>query len=119
MSTINFKDFKMGEKIFFIGLIIWILLQMSRFIAFIVSIMVKQSRGLLTWAFVVVYLAISIVDHCGNFTTTSYVGAPSIVQEGSSPYTIPVIQTVIDGLFFVLMFVPGYRRLFFKTEGEL
>jgi len=71
--------------------------------------MVKQSRGLLTWTFAVVYLAISIVDHCGNFTTTSFVGAPSIVAEGG---------TVIDAFFLILLLVPKYRRLFFKTDTE-
>ncbi len=148
-NTIKYKDFNFNEKLFFIGLIVWILLQLSRFIAFelisdinegaesaawmypayldifaavlalplIAAIMVKW-RGLLTWTSTVVYLAISIVDHCGNFTTTGIVGPPSIVQEGSNPYLIPVIQTVFDILFLILLLVPRYRRLFFKIDGE-
>ena len=147
-SKIKFNNFTKGEKVFFIGLIIWILLQMSRFIAkvliddihaggeslawlypayldmfaaflaipLIAAIIFR--RGLFTWTMVVIYLAISIVDHCGNFTTTTFVGAPSIVEEGSNPYIIPVIQTVIDVLFLVLLFVPNYRKLFFKIDDE-
>lgn len=147
-NTIKFKNFSKGEKIFFIGLIIWILLQISRFIAItlindihagaesyawlypayldnfaaalalpLIAALIFR-RGLFTWTIVVIYLAISIVDHFGNFTTTTFVGAPSIVQEGSSPLLIPIIQTVIDFFFLILLFVPNYRRLFFKLDNE-
>lgn len=146
-EVIKFKNFKTGEKVFFIGLIVWILLQMSRFIALvliddinagaaseawmypayldifasvlalpIIAALIKW-RGLFTWTSTIVYLAISIVDHFGNFTTTGIVGAPSIVQEGSNPYLIPVIQTVIDFVFLVLLLMPKHIRLFFKIDN--
>lgn len=147
-NKIKYKDFKTNEKVFFIGLIIWILLQMSRFVAMtliddinagsesaawmypayldmfaailaiplIVAIIFR--RGLYTWTIAVVYLAISIVDHFGNFTTTGIVGAPSIVEEGSNPYLIPVIQTIIDFFFLILLFVPRYYRLFFRIGKD-
>lgn len=143
----KYKYFSLGEKVFFITLIIWILLQLSRFIAItlindihagsesmawlypayldnfaaVLSIPLVLAcifkRGLLTWTAAVIYLSISIVDHFGNFTTTTFVGAPSIVQEGDNPYLIPVIQTVIDLIFLILIIVPKYRRLFF-TLGK-
>ena len=145
-ETIKFKNFKTDEKIFFIGLLVWILLQMSRFIAFVliddINAGVESTawmypayldifaavfalpligaimkwRGLFTWTSTIVYLAISIVDHCGNFTTTGIVGPPSIVEEGMNPYLIPVIQTVIDFIFLILLLLPKYYRLFFKIE---
>uniref|UniRef100_UPI0026194689 hypothetical protein n=1 Tax=uncultured Aquimarina sp. TaxID=575652 RepID=UPI0026194689 len=65
---------------------------------------------------IIVYLSISIVDHFGNFTTTSFVGPPSIVEEGMDPLLIPIIQTVIDFIFLILLLVPAYRSLFFKVE---
>lgn len=143
-NTIKYSTFKRNEKIFLIGLIIWVLLQISRFIAFqliddinggveslawlypayldifaavlalpLIAALIK-GRGLLTWTSTIVYLAISIVDHFGNFTTTSFVGAPSIVEEGMNPILIPAIQTVIDFVFLILLLVPKYSRLFFK-----
>lgn len=144
--TVRYRDYKTHEKIFFIGLIVWIFLQLSRLIAMVLIndinagveskawmypayldmfaallalpliVAVIKWRGLFTWSLVVVYLAISIVDHFGNFTTTSIVGPPSIVEEGSNPILIPVIQTVIDFIFLILIFVPSYRTLFFKVE---
>ena len=147
-TTLKFKDFNTNEKIFFIGLIIWILLQMSRFIAMMLINDINAGveskawmypayldmfaailalpligaiilrRGLLTWTATVVYLAISIVDHFGNFTTTSIVGPPSIVQEGSSPYLIPVIQTIFDFIFLILLLVPKYYGLFFRIGTD-
>lgn len=145
-AQIKFKDFKIDEKVFFSGLIIWILLQMSRFVAMILITDIHDGsasaawmypayldmfaailalpliaaiilrRGLFIWASTLVYLAISIVDHFGNFVTTGLVGAPSIVQEGSNPYLIPGIQVCFDILFLVLLLVPSYYALFFKIE---
>lgn len=77
-----------------------------------------KHRGLYTWAFAVMYWTISIVDHTGNFVTTSVVGPPSIAEDMSNPFLIPVIQTVIDAAFVVLLFLPTYRRLFFRTDGS-
>lgn len=142
----KFKNFSTNEKIFFAGLITWILLQTSRFIALVLIddintasesvawmypayldifaavlaipliIAIIWKRGLITWTVTIVYLAISIVDHFGNFTTTGIVGPPSIVEEGMNPYLIPVIQTIIDFIFLLLLLVPIYRRLFFYLD---
>ncbi len=148
ITTLKFKDYPRNEKIFIIGLIVWILLQISRFIAFVLiddintgaeskawmypayldifaavmalplAMAIVKGRGLMTWTFTIVYLAISIVDHFGNFTTTGIVGPPSIVEEGSSPYLIPVIQTIIDFAFLILLLTPKYYSLFFKIIKE-
>nr|WP_299486555.1 hypothetical protein [uncultured Allomuricauda sp.] len=147
-TTSKLKDLKKDEKLFFIGLVIWILLQVSRFIAInlindinggeeslawmypayldifaavlalplVLSIL--KFRGLLTWTFTIVYLVISIVDHFGNFITTTIVGPPSIVKEGMNPLLIPIIQTIIDFLFFVLLLAPKYYKLFFKIGRQ-
>ena len=145
-TTLKFKDYKRSEKAFVIGLIVWILLQMSRFIALVLIddinneveslawmypayldifaavsalplvIAIMNWRGLITWTSIIVYLSISIVDHFGNFTTTSFVGPPSIVEEGMDPLLIPIIQTVIDFIFLLLLLVPAYRSLFFKVD---
>ncbi len=145
-ATLRFKDFGRNEKIFFVGLIVWVLLQMSRFIAKVliddinagiesvawmypayldmfaailalplIFALIKW-RGLFTWTGTIIYLVISIVDHFGNFTTTSIVGPPSIVEEGMDPLLIPIIQTVIDFIFLILLLIPTYRVLFFKIE---
>jgi len=145
-AILKFRDYKINEKIFFIGLIIWIFLQLSRLIAIVlindindgveskawmypayldifaavfalplIGAIIKWRR-VLTWMSVVVYLAISIVDHMGNFVTTTIVGPPSIVEEGMNPYLIPGIQTVIDLIFMFLLLLPKYRRLFFEVE---
>ncbi len=134
-----------NEKLFLVGLVVWIVLQLSRFIAIplinnvnagaeskawlfpayldlfaavlalpLVWAIVKR-RGLLTWACTIIYLAISIVDHVGNFVTTTSVGPPSIA-EGMNPYLVPIIQTAIDVLFFLLLFVPRFRNLFFRVD---
>ena len=76
---------------------------------------VIKRREFLTWACVIIYLAISIVDHVGNFVTTTHVGPPSIA-EGMNPYLVPAIQTALDILFFALLFVPRFRELFFRIK---
>nr|MCH9681122.1 hypothetical protein [Deltaproteobacteria bacterium] len=70
---------------------------------------------LLTWALAVVYWSISIVDHVGNFVTTTTVGPPSIAEGMSNPYLVPAIQTALDIVFIALLFVPRYRDLFFRV----
>lgn len=133
------------ERLFLIGLVVWIALQMSRFIAIplineisagteskawlypayldlfaavfalpLIWAIIKW-RGLLTWTSTIIYLAISIVDHVGNFVTTTFVGPPSIA-EGMNPYLVPVIQTALDVLFLILLFIPMFRNLFFGLE---
>jgi hypothetical protein len=144
----EYKNFNRNEKIFFIGLLVWIFLQLSRFVAIILindigtgvespawlfpayldlvaaffgiplMIALVKKRGLLTWTFTIMYLAISIVDHCGNFVTTGAVGPPSIVPEGTNPILAPAIQTVFDLLFVVILMMPNYRKLFFQTTNE-
>lgn len=147
-KSTKYCDLTKGEKVFFIGLIFWVLLQISRFIAFkliddintgvesaawlypayldvfaaalalpLIGAILKF-RGLFTWTCTIVYLAISIVDHCGNFTTTHFVGAPSIVEEGMNPILIPAIQTTIDVIFLALLLMPKYFGLFFKLEDS-
>lgn len=134
-----------GSRLFVVALIIWIALQLSRAIAIpliqtivagkesiawlypayldlfavvfalpLIWAIVKR-RGLLTWALVIMYLAISIVDHAGNLVTTTFVGPPSIAQ-GMNPYLVPVVQTALDLLFLVLLFVPRFRCHFFQLE---
>lgn len=147
-DNIKFNDFKIEEKIFYVGLIVWVLLQISRFIAFALIndinngaespawmypayldifaavlaiplvVGIIKWRGLLTWICAVVYLSISIVDHFGNFTTTTIVGPPSIVEQGMNPLLIPIIQTVIDFIFFILLLIPKYYQLFFKIDRK-
>lgn len=146
MIVIKFKEFRTSEKIFLIGLLVWILLQISRFIALALIDDINSGeespawmypayldifaavlalpliagilkwRGVLSWTFAIMYLTISIVDHFGNFTTTTIVGPPSIVEEGMDPLLIPIIQTVIDFIFLFLLFIPTYRKLFFKVD---
>lgn len=145
-ATLRFKNYKTTEKAFIISLMVWVLLQTSRFIAQVLINDINSGvesaawmypayldmfaaitalplifalfkwRGLFTWTSTIIYLAISIVDHFGNFTTTSIVGPPSIVEEGMNPILIPAIQTVIDFIFLILLLLPSYRALFFKVE---
>lgn len=147
-NTISFKNLARNEKIFFIGLLVWILLQASRLVAipliddinsgsesaawmypayldifaavFALPLILALWRrpGLISWTSAIVYLAISIVDHFGNFVTTGLVGAPSIVDEGMSPYLAPAMMTVFDGLFLILLLLPKYRQLFFNITEE-
>ena len=147
-KTVPFKNYTRNEKIFFIGLLVWILLQASRLVAiplindihsgsesaawmypayldifaavFALPLIVALWKwpGLISWTSAIVYLAISIVDHFGNFVTTGLVGPPSIVGEGMNPYLAPAMMTVFDVLFLILLLVPKYRQLFFKTAGE-
>ena len=104
-----------SSKTFLVGLIIWILLQMSRFIALTLigdinagnedpawmfpayldlfaavfavplAFAIWKWRSIEIWSLLVIYLAISIADHVGNFVTVSLVGEPSIVPDGQNP----------------------------------
>lgn len=141
----KFRSLQGGDKIFLIALIIWIALQISRLIALTlidsinagvdsvawlypayldlfaaylalpVMWAIWKYRGLLTWTATIMYLVISIVDHGGNFVTTTFVAPPSIA-EGMNPYLVPVIQTALDILFLVLLLIPRFRRLFVRIE---
>ena len=144
----EFSKLAATNKFFLIALIIWVALQISRLIAFTLIDSINAGtdseawrypayldlfaaflapplmwaiwkyRGLLTWTATITYLAISIVDHCGNFVTTTFVAPPSIA-EGMDPYLVPVIQTALDIVFVVLLLLPRFRRLFFRTEAAL
>lgn len=141
----DFSKWTTTNQIFLIALIVWVALQISRLIAFTLIDSINAGadseawrypayldlfaaflapplmwaiwkyRGLLTWTATVIYLAISIVDHCGNFVTTTFVAPPSIA-EGMDPYLIPAIQTALDIVFLVLLVLPRFRRLFFRIE---
>lgn len=144
MNT-NFSTLKGSGRVFIIALIVWIVLQLSRAIAIplineikaggesnawlfpayldlfavvfappLIWAIVKR-RGLLTWTLTIMYLTISIVDHVGNLVTTTFVGPP-MIAEGMNPYLVPVIQTALDVLFLLLLFVPMIRNLFFRVE---
>ena len=134
-----------AEKTFMIGTVVWIFLQLVRFIALVLIADINEGaaseawrypayldlvaavfalpliwtvwarRGLLTWTLTVSYWVISIVDHIGNFVTTTFVGPPTIA-EGTNPFMVPAIQTILDIVFLALLFVPTFRSLFFKVE---
>lgn len=135
------------DRIFVYGLILWVFLQTSRAIAVVLindidaglaseawrypayldlfaallalPLMwaVWARRSLLTWAAALIYLAISIVDHFGNFVTTTFVGAPTIAEGMTNPLLIPALQTVLDVVFLGLLFVPRFRILFFRVSA--
>lgn len=137
------------DKIFVVGLIIWILAQLIRFIAIPLitsvangvdalgwmypavldvvtavfaiplAIAVWKLRGFSVWALTIVYFTLSIVDHIGALTNLSLIGEPIAFEQfngGGNPYTAPVVQTVLDVIFFGLLFVPRFRNLFFQLE---
>lgn len=70
----------------------------------------------MTWAALTVYWAISIVDHIGNFVTTTFVGAPSIAERMANPYPVPAVQAGFDTLFLALLFVRRFREMFFRVQ---
>ena len=142
----GFRSLNGMERAFIIGTIIWILLQVSRFIAVVLindidagneseawrypayldllaAVLalpliwaVWMHRNVLTWTGLVVYWAISIVDHVGNFVTTTFVGPPSIAEGMDNPYLVPFIQNTFDMVFLALLFVPKFRDLFFRIQ---
>lgn len=144
----GFRHLTGTEKLFLIGMIIWTLLQLSRFIALTLigvidagdeseawrfpaqldlfaavlaiplALAFLMRRGFFVWVCAVVYYAISIVDHVGNFVTTTYVGPPSIAEGMSNPYLPAAIMTVFDVLFLVLLFVPRFHELFFRIDNS-
>ncbi len=141
----GFKTLNGKQRAFVIGMIVWTLLQLSRFIALALIADIDAGveseawrypalldvfaavfavplawaiiwrRGLITWSCLVIYWAISIVDHIGNFVTTSHVGPPSIAENASNPYLVPATMTVFDVIVLALLFLPSYRSLFFKV----
>lgn len=134
------------ERLFIFGTIIWILLQLSRAVALVLigdidagdaseawrypayldlfaavlavplCLAIWARRGVLTWVATISYLVISVVDHFGNFVTTTFVGPPTIAEGMGNPLLIPAIQTVLDVVFLVLLLLPMFRDLFFRVQ---
>lgn len=135
------------DKIFIVGLIIWILAQLIRFIAIPLitsvangvdapgwmypavldvvtavfaiplALLVWKARGFTTWSLTVIYFTLSITDHIGALTNLTLIGEPLAFEQingGGNPYTAPIVQTVLDILFLVLLLMPRYQRIFFK-----
>ena len=76
-------------------------------------------RGFSVWALTIVYFTLSIVDHIGALTNLTLIGEPIAFEQfngGGNPFTAPVVQTVLDVIFFGLLFVPRFRGLFFQLS---
>jgi hypothetical protein len=74
-------------------------------------------RGFTVWALTIVYFTLSIVDHVGALTNLTLIGEPIAFEQfngGGNPYTAPVVQTLLDVIFFGLLFMPRYQDLFFR-----
>lgn len=145
------SDARGVEKAFLIGLNLWILAQLIRFIAIPLIQSVNDGvdapgwmypavldvvtavlaiplvlaiwfrRGFAVWTLTIAYLTLSIVDHIGALTNMSLIGPPIAFEafnEGGNPFTAPVVQTVLDVVFFVLLLMPRWRRLFFELKDE-
>ncbi len=76
-------------------------------------------RGFTVWTLTIVYFTLSIVDHIGALTNLTLIGEPIAFEQfngGGNPYTAPVVQTVLDVVFFGLLFMPRFRGLFFQLS---
>lgn len=76
-------------------------------------------RGFTVWTLTIVYLTLSIVDHIGALTNLTLIGEPIAFEQfngGGNPYTAPVVQTVLDVIFFGLLLMPRLRGLFFQLS---
>jgi uncharacterized membrane protein YqaE (UPF0057 family) len=85
------------------------------------ALAIWKRRGFMVWTLCIIYLTLSIVDHIGALTNLSVIGAPIAFEqfnEGSNPFTAPVVQTLLDVVFFILLFVPGLRRLFLSLKSD-
>ena len=141
---------KGADRAFLIGLTVWILLQMIRFIAIpliqsivagndapgwmypamldvltavvapFLAVALWKRRRFAVWTFTVVYLVVSIVDHCGAFISLAIIGEPTAFEalnpSGSSPWTAPIIQTALDFVFLYLILLPKNQRPFFELS---
>lgn len=77
-------------------------------------------RGFTVWTLTIVYLTLSIVDHIGALTNLTLIGEPLAFEDftgGGNPYTAPVVQTVLDVIFFGLLLMPRFRNLFFRLSN--
>ena len=80
-------------------------------------LLVWKYRSFVTWTLAIVYFTMSITDHIGALSNLYIIGEPIAFLEmngGRNPYTAPIIQTILDIVFFVLLLIPKYRNLFFK-----
>jgi hypothetical protein len=76
-------------------------------------------RGFTVWTLTIVYFTLSIVDHIGALTNLTLIGEPTAFEQfngGGNPYAAPVIQTVLDVVFFGLLLLPRFRDLFFRIS---
>ena len=67
----------------------------------------------------IVYFTLSIVDHIGALTNLTLIGEPITFQQfngGGNAYAAPVVQTVLDVIFFGLLLTPRFRDLFFRLS---
>ncbi len=76
-------------------------------------------RGFTVWTLTIVYFTLSIVDHIGALLNLTLIGEPIAFEQFTgvgNPYTAPVVQTVLDVIFFGLLLMPRFRDLFFRLE---
>lgn len=144
----RFRDLGGAEKMFVGGMVVWFLLQLTRAVAIVLIQEISAGaesmawlypayldlfavvfalpgvwatvakRNATSWALILIYWAISIVDHGGNFVTTTYVGPPVIAEGMGNPYLVPAIQAAFDLVFGVLLMTPRFRELFFHVSSR-
>ena len=69
------------------------------------------------WNLIITYLTLSITDHIGALTNLALIGEPIAFEQfngGGNPFVAPVVQTVLDVLFFGLLLLPRFRGIFFR-----
>ena len=69
------------------------------------------------WTLIITYLTLSITDHIGALTNLALIGEPIAFEQfngGGNPFVAPVVQTVLDVLFFGLLLLPRFRSIFFR-----
>ena len=111
LTQAKFTRTSSAERIFLIGLVIWILAQLIRLIAIPLIISVSEGldalgwmypavldvvaavlavplafavwkwRGFTVWTLTVIYLTLSIVDHIGALTNLTLIGEPKAFEE--------------------------------------
>ncbi|MEM7117556.1 MAG: hypothetical protein AAF614_34305 [Chloroflexota bacterium] len=120
------SSIKGAERVFLIALIIWILLQMVRFVAIpliqsivagidapgwmypamldvvtaviapFLAIALWKWRGFAVWTFTVVYLVVSIVDHGGAFISLALIGEPAAFEALNPSGSSPWVAPIIQ-----------------------
>lgn len=82
-------------------------------------IAILTGRGFTVWTLTIVYFTLSIVDHIGALTNLTLIGEPIAFEQfngGGNPYAAPIVQTVLDVVFFGLLLLPRFRSLFFRVS---